>query len=129
MNNDYVIFNSRNSGKSYEQKIELINICNQLQQENTKLKSELQASKHVDGYFRNLEKENIQLKSDLQALRERLKCIEWVYDEDGDKCFCPACEGTSTFIGVDPESTGHYDNCWLKAEIDKAEIDKLKGDE
>jgi len=83
----------------------------------------------IGSIFGELQQENTQLKSDLQALRERLRCIEWVYDEDGDKCFCPACEGTSTFVGVDPESTGHYDNCWLKAEIDKTELGKLKGDE
>jgi len=79
-----------------------------LQQENTQLKSEIQVSKHVDGYFRNLEKENTQLKSELQDLRERLKSIEY---DDCDRCsYCSR-----------HKEKPHADYCWLKFELDKLE--------
>lgn len=66
-----------------------------------------------------IQEENTQLKSDLQALRKRLKDLS----KNWGMCIVCECE-LYLMDGSRDNNPGHYDNCWLKAELDKLEATK-----
>lgn len=83
MNNEYVIFHSRRYGRNYEQKVTLINMYNQLQQENAKLKTDLRDShlenKRLQKSIAAVRDANQALKDIITNLREELIKIKTIW--------------------------------------------------